>query len=59
MTLELLDRTTIRAVDDAFGLGLDRDAAAMLSSSRTAAGAGAEDELDARRRSARGSGRRS
>ena len=30
VTLELLDRYTIRAVDDAFSLGLDRDAAAML-----------------------------
>jgi glycolate oxidase len=29
-TLELLDRTTIRAVDDDHHLGLDRDAAAML-----------------------------
>lgn len=29
-TLELMDRTTIRAVDDDHSLGLDRDAAAML-----------------------------
>ncbi len=29
-TLELMDRTTIRAVDDDHNLGLDRDAAAML-----------------------------
>ncbi len=29
-TLELMDRTTIRAVDDDHDLGLDRDAAAML-----------------------------
>ncbi|MEA2535971.1 MAG: glycolate oxidase [Chloroflexota bacterium] len=29
-TLELMDRTTIRAVDDVHKLGLDRDAAAML-----------------------------
>jgi glycolate oxidase len=29
-TLELMDRTTIRAVDDVHRLGLDRDAAAML-----------------------------
>jgi len=29
-TLEFMDRTTIRAVDDAHNLGLDRDAAAML-----------------------------
>ena len=47
VTLELLDRTTIRAVDDAFGLGLDRDAAAMLLVESDAAGAGAEDELTA------------
>jgi glycolate oxidase len=30
VTLELMDRTTIRAVDDVHKLGLDRDAAAML-----------------------------
>jgi glycolate oxidase len=30
VTLELLDRATIAAVDEAHGLGLDRDAAAML-----------------------------
>ena len=30
VTLELLDRATIAAVDDAFNLGLDRDAEAML-----------------------------
>ena len=30
VTLELMDRTTIRAVDDMHKLGLDRDAAAML-----------------------------
>ena len=30
VTLELMDRTTIRAVDDVHRLGLDRDAAAML-----------------------------
>ncbi|MGZ8502471.1 MAG: FAD-binding oxidoreductase [Candidatus Limnocylindrales bacterium] len=29
-TLELMDRTTVRAVDDVHNLGLDRDAAAML-----------------------------
>ena len=29
-TLELMDRTTIRAVDDVHNLGLDREAAAML-----------------------------
>jgi glycolate oxidase len=46
-TLELLDRTTIRAVDDEFHLGLDRDAAAMLLVEADAAGGGAEAELDA------------
>jgi glycolate oxidase len=46
-TLELLDRTTIRAVDDMFNLGLDRDAAAMLLVESDAAGGGAEAELDA------------
>jgi glycolate oxidase len=46
-TLELLDRTTIRAVDDQFQLGLDRDAAAMLLVESDAAGGGADAELDA------------
>ena len=44
VTLELLDHETILAVDDAFQLGLDRDAAAMLlvESDLGAAAAGAE-----------------
>jgi glycolate oxidase len=44
VTLELMDRTTIRAVDDVHRLGLDRDAAAMLmvESDLPDAGAGAE-----------------
>jgi glycolate oxidase len=44
VTLELMDRTTIRAVDDVHRLGLDRDAAAMLlvESDLPGAGAGAE-----------------
>jgi glycolate dehydrogenase FAD-linked subunit len=47
VTLELLDQQTIRAVDDAFQLGLDREAASMLlvESDLPAAAAGAE--LDA------------
>ncbi len=49
-TLELMDRTTIRAVDDAHGLGLDRDAAAMLliESDLPGAAAGAALETAAR-----------
>ena len=47
VTLELLDRTTIRAVDDQFQLGLDRDAAAMLLIESDAAGGAAEGELEA------------
>jgi glycolate oxidase len=44
VTLELMDRTTIRAVDDVHRLGLDRDAAAMLlvESDLPGAAAGAE-----------------
>ena len=47
VTLELLDQQTILAVDDAFELGLDRDAASMLliESDLPTAAAGAE--LDA------------
>ncbi len=47
VTLELLDHETILAVDDAFGLGLERDAAAMLlvESDLPAAAAAAELEL--------------
>jgi glycolate oxidase len=49
-TLELMDRTTIRAVDDAHNLGLDRDAAAMLmiESDLPGAAAGAALEIAAR-----------
>jgi glycolate oxidase len=46
VTLELLDHETILAVDDANGLGLDRDAAAMLLVESDAPGAGAAAELD-------------
>ena len=45
VTLELMDRFTIRAVDDMHGLGLDRDAAAMLMIESDLPGAAADDEL--------------
>jgi glycolate dehydrogenase FAD-linked subunit len=46
VTLELMDGPTIRAVDDAHGLGLDRDAAAMLLVESDAPGVAAAAELD-------------
>jgi glycolate oxidase len=46
VTLELMDGFTIRAVDDAQHLGLDREAGAMLMIESDAGGAAAEDELD-------------
>ncbi len=46
MTLELLDRFTINAVDDMNDLGLDRTAAAMLMIESDAPGAAAIDELE-------------
>ena len=46
VTLELLDHETILAVDDAHGLGLDRDAAAMLLVESDAPGSAAAGELD-------------
>jgi glycolate oxidase len=46
VTLELMDRTTIRAVDDAHNLGLDREAGAMLMIESDAGGASADAELD-------------
>ena len=45
VTLELMDRFTIRAVDDVHQLGLDRDAAAMLMVESDLPGAAATDEL--------------
>jgi glycolate oxidase len=45
VTLELMDAYTIAAVDDAFQLGLDRTAAAMLMIESDAGGAAAEAEL--------------
>ncbi len=47
VTLELMDRTTIRAVDDVHQLGLDRDAAAMLMVESDLPGAGAATEMEA------------
>ena len=45
VTLELMDRFTIRAVDDMNDLGLDRDAAAMLMIESDLPGAAGDDEL--------------
>jgi glycolate oxidase len=45
VTLELMDRFTIAAVDDMHQLGLDRDAAAMLMIESDLPGAAADDEL--------------
>jgi glycolate oxidase len=45
VTLELMDRFTIRAVDDVHALGLDRDAAAMLMIESDLPEAAAADEL--------------
>ena len=45
VTLELMDRFTIRAVDDMHGLGLDREAAAMLMVESDLPGDAAADEL--------------
>src|SRR6185503_16410233 len=47
VTLELLDHETILAVDDAFQLGLERDAAAMLLVESDLPAAAAAAELDA------------
>jgi glycolate oxidase len=46
VTLELMDRTTIRAVDLALAVGLPHDAGAMLLIESDAGGAAAEAELD-------------
>ena len=46
VTLELMDGFTIRAVDDAAHLGLDREAGAMLMIESDSGGEVAEDELD-------------
>ena len=46
VTLELMDRTTIQAVDAALHVGLDPDAGAMLMIESDAGGSAAEHELD-------------
>jgi glycolate oxidase len=46
VTLELMDRMTIEAVDDWHGLGLDRSAAAMLLIETDLPGAAAEHDLE-------------
>jgi glycolate oxidase len=46
VTLELMDRTTIQAVDMALAVGLPHDAGAMLLIESDAGGAAAEAELD-------------
>ena len=50
VTLELMDRFTIRAVDDVHKLGLDRDAAAMLLVESDLPGAAAVAEIEAAER---------
>ena len=46
VTLELMDRATIRAVDDVHHLGLDRDAAAMLLVESDLPGGAADAEME-------------
>jgi glycolate oxidase len=50
VTLELMDRTTIRAVDDVHHLGLDRDAASMLLIESDLASGAADAEIEAAER---------
>jgi glycolate oxidase len=56
VTLELMDRTTIRAVDDVHRLGLDRDAAAMLLVESDLPGGAAAAEIDAAEAACTGAG---
>ncbi len=56
VTLELLDHETILAVDDAFQLGLDRDATAMLLVESDLPAAAAAAELDVAVRSCEAAG---
>lgn len=56
VTLELLDRFTIGVVDDAYGLGLDRTAAAMLMIESDMPGPAAIDELERAERACSASG---
>jgi len=55
-TLELMDRTTIRAVDDVHRLGLDRDAAAMLLIESDLPGVAATGAMETAARAAEGAG---
>jgi glycolate oxidase len=56
VTLELMDRATIRAVDAALRVGLDADAGAMLMVESDAGGAAAEAELDLAARACQAAG---
>ena len=56
VTLELMDRTTIRAVDVALAVGLPHDAGAMLLIESDAGGAAAEAELDGALQACRAAG---
>ncbi len=56
VTLELMDRTTIRAVDDVHHLGLDRDAAAMLLVESDLPGTAAVVEVDSAERACAAAG---
>jgi glycolate oxidase len=56
VTLELMDRLTIEAVDAALHLELPRDAGAMLMIESDAGGAAAEDELDRAEQACRAAG---
>lgn len=55
-TLELMDRATIRAVDDVHRLGLDRDAAAMLLIESDLPGVAATGAMETAARAAEGAG---
>ncbi|HYM84909.1 MAG TPA: FAD-linked oxidase C-terminal domain-containing protein, partial [Candidatus Dormibacteraeota bacterium] len=56
VTLELMDRETIRAVDDVYALGLERDAAAMLLVESDLPGGAALAEMDRAAVACEGSG---
>ncbi|MFL5777431.1 MAG: FAD-binding oxidoreductase [Chloroflexota bacterium] len=56
VTLELMDQFTIAAVDEMHGLGLDRDAAAMLLVESDLPGVAATAEIDAARTACEASG---
>jgi glycolate oxidase len=56
VTLELMDRATIRAVEDGYHLGLETDAEAMLLVESDAPAAAAAAELDAAERACRDAG---